>query len=83
MNTKIILEDNGQDFLQFILDDKGKIIETLPFQCDIWNGGYIPVTSPGMVKVGEQCPIHHPPYINFGYLKHKIEKIEIIEIIEN
>ena len=76
MKTKITIEDNGQDFLEFICDENGKIIETLPFQGDIWNGGYIPIVDGSMVKVGENCPIHKPPHIRFGFLTHKIEKIE-------
>lgn len=78
MKTKITLEDNGQDFLEFICDERGKIIETKPFQGSVWNGGFIPLRQPEMVSVGRECPIHHPPHIEFGFLKHKIEKIETI-----
>lgn len=73
MITKITLEDNGQDFLEFVCDDIGKIVETHPFQGSIWDGGYIPLE---ICKVGDLCPIHNPPHIEFGYLKHKIENIE-------
>lgn len=76
MRTKIILEDNGQDFLEFICNEEGIIVETQPFQGGIWNGAYIPIESPDLVKVGEECPIHNPPHIYYGSLKHKIEKIE-------
>ena len=78
MKTKITLEDNGQDFLEFICDEKGEIVETNPFQGGIWNGGYIPIRDQTMVRVGELCPLHKPPNIYFGFLKHKIEKIEQI-----
>lgn len=71
----IHFEDNGQDFLQFIVEDD-IVVEAKPFQTDIWKGAYIPVYN---VNVGEPCPIHHPPHINYGYLKHNVEKIETIE----
>lgn len=76
MSKHIIhFEDNGQDFLQFIVEND-KVVEAKPFQSKIWEGASIPVE---IVIVGERCPIHHPPHINFGYLKHKVEKIEIID----
>lgn len=77
MKTKITLEDNGQDFLEFTCDENGIIVETKPFQGSIWNGANIPLDSPELI-VGEECPIHNPPHINYGYLKHKVEKIETL-----
>ncbi len=73
MKTKITLEDNGQDFLEFICNEEGMIVETYPFQGNIWNGGFIPID---MAKVGEVCPLHKPPHVYYGYLKHKIVKLE-------
>lgn len=72
---KIYLEDNGQDFTEIICDDDGVIIETIPFQTEIWKGGAV---STVMIEVGKELPLHHPPHINFGFLKHKVEKIEQI-----
>lgn len=71
---KIILEDNGQDFLEFIVEND-VIIDVFPFQKEIWKGAYILIE---MVIVGEKCPIHKPPYINFGELKYNVE--ELIDI---
>jgi len=33
----VVLEDHGQDFLEFDIRD-GHIVETRPFQGDVWNG---------------------------------------------
>lgn len=44
-----------------------------PYQGHIWRGAYIPLPE---VRVGERCPIHHPPHINFGYLKYRVERID-------
>lgn len=77
--TKITLEDNGQDFRELYVDKAGYVIDAKPFQCSVWRGAYIPVDNKNMVRVGDQCPIHNPPYITFGWLKHRVEKIEQVE----
>lgn len=74
--TIIHLEDNGQDFTRFVCNEAGVILEALPFQSSIWAGGFIPLD---MVKAGEPCPMHKPPHINFGWIKHNVEQIEIVE----
>lgn len=81
--TKITLEDNGQDFLALFVDKAGKVIDAKPFQGTIWEGAYIPVGDKDLVKVGAECPIHNSPHIMFGFLKHKIEKIEQVDIPVN
>lgn len=74
---KISLEDKGQDFLSLYVDkDTGKVVDAQPFQRDHWRGAIIPITEETMFRVGELCPIHHPPHIVFGFLNYKIEKIE-------
>jgi hypothetical protein len=75
MYTFIELEDNGQDFLTVITDCNGIIVETRPFQSNIWKGATIPIESVGMMKPGQLLPIHNPPHIRYGFLKHKIEKV--------
>lgn len=72
--TTIVLEDNGQDFLEIDCDENGQIVETRPFQTSIWKGGFIPIESE-MLKPGKLCPIHKPPEINYGFLKHRIQKV--------
>lgn len=68
----IHLEDNGEDFLRFIVEDN-RVVKAEPFQSSIWEGAYVPVIQQ---KVGDFLMIHHPPNIVFGFLKHKVEKIE-------
>ncbi|WP_264520363.1 hypothetical protein [Flavobacterium sp. N1994] len=75
MYTFITLEDNGQDFLTVVTDEHGKIVETRPFQTDIWKGGIVPITSLEMMAPGQPMPLHKPPHINYGFLKHRIEKV--------
>lgn len=72
MKRKITIEDNGQDVLWFVTDENDKVVDAGPYQKGVWVGAYMPSD---MLKVGEPCPIHNPPVINFGYLKHKVESI--------
>ena len=78
MKYKVELEDNGQDFLEFITDKNGVILEAKPFLTEIWAGGYIPLK---IQKIGDFCMMHKPPHIITGYLKHRVTNIE--EIKEN
>lgn len=76
--VKITLEDKGQDFTTLYTDDKGVVIDTKPLQAHIWRGAIIPINDLELFDVGQPLPIHHPPHINYGFLKYKIQKIEII-----
>lgn len=75
---KITLEDRGQDFTTFYTDEQGIVTDAQPFQARIWRGAIIPVYDTEMFRVGERLPIHHPPYIEYGFLRHRIQKIEYV-----
>jgi hypothetical protein len=77
MYTIIELEDNGQDFIELITDQDGIIIDAKPFQKEVWVGGIIPIET--MLAVGEELPVHKPPHINYGLLKHKVKSIKQVE----
>lgn len=74
MGTKfsVKLEDKGQDLLEFITDDIGKVLEAKPFHSKLYQGAYIPIKWQG---IGDTCMIHHPPHFLFGSLKYKVESI--------
>ncbi|MEN5306946.1 hypothetical protein ABE425_05480 [Chryseobacterium cucumeris] len=76
MNTVITIEDKGQDFTKIVCDSKGVIIETLPFQSDIWKNGIIPINDKDMMKIGQPCPLHKPPHFIYGFLNYNIVKVE-------
>lgn len=38
MNTVLTFDDQGQDFLRWVLDECGIVIGCEPFQESIWNG---------------------------------------------
>lgn len=73
---KIILEDKGQDLLAFITNENGQIEREEPLNRGLYTGGYIPIK--GIQELNKPCMIHHPPRINYGFLKYKVEKIEEI-----
>ena len=67
--TKITLEDKGQDCLELFVDSNGVVIDTHPFQASIWAGAVVPIGVAGMVEVGVECPIHHPPHYRIWVLE--------------
>lgn len=75
---KITLEDRGQDFTTLYTDEQGIVTDVQPFQAHIWRGAIIPVYDTEMFRVGERLPIHHPPHIEYGFLRYKIQKIEYL-----
>ena len=82
MKTKVTLVNSGQDFQLFICDETGKIIEVQPEPVpelpNIWLGSYLPVNNSELMKEGNQCAIRKEHSSSYGYLRHKIEKIETI-----
>lgn len=51
---KITFEDEGQDFLEWFIDKDGYVLDSKPFQRNIWAGKS---TSPDFVQVGDLLPI--------------------------
>lgn len=80
MKTKVTLVNSGQDFLSFICDEGGKILNVLPEPAlpSIWLGSYLPINDTKLMQEGLPCPIRKAYSSSYGYLSHKIEKIEII-----
>lgn len=76
--TKVTLVNSGQDFQTFICDDTGKIIEVYPEPeiKSIWLGSFLPVNDSELMQEGNQCAIRKELGNSYGYLRHKIEKIE-------
>jgi hypothetical protein len=69
---KIHFEDCGQDFLWWIIDDEGNVVDCGPFQASVWVGSTVYMDE---LEVGE------PPMFNsrFGddqLLNYSVTKIE-------
>lgn len=73
---EVQLEDLGQDLLSIITDDKGMVLETRPFHTDLYKGALIPIEQQ---VIGEECMIHNPPHIEYGFLKYKVLSITPID----
>lgn len=80
MKTKITLVNSGQDFQSFICDDTGKIIEVHPEPelSSIWLGSYLPIDDTELMQEGKHCVVRKAYSSSYGYLRHKIYKIETI-----
>jgi len=73
-NTKYIIyfEDFGQDFLEWYIDERGYVLDSKPFQRNIWVGKF---TIPETAKVGEKLAIWND---GESYINYPIKKIRII-----
>lgn len=66
----IFFEDNGQDFLEWDIDENGLVIDSRPFQATVWCGLILDI---GSLVIGG-----FPTFNRDGtakYIKHRIEKI--------
>jgi hypothetical protein len=70
----VFFEDNGQDFLEWDINDDGVVVESRPFQNDIWRN-----TVMKTLKEGELPLIitTHSPGV--AQLKHRVVKIALKE----
>lgn len=63
----IVLEDHGQDFLEWDLDKKGEVVDCRPFQGWAWNGTIVhnKTIIPGDIldittKFGKRTTLNYP-----------------------
>ena len=55
--TEILFEDHGQDFIQWVLDENGKVLNSAPFKNWLWRDGFVALES---IKLGEQLIFYKP-----------------------
>jgi len=70
---EIAFEDEGQDFLVWIIDGDGYVLDSRPFQRSIWAGKF---TIPNFVQKGDLLPIWLDKET---YIKHPIKKIKVLK----
>jgi hypothetical protein len=70
----VFFEDNGQDFLEWDINDDGVVLESRPFQSDIWRG-----TVMKTPKEGEYPLIISIHSQGVAQLKHRIVRIALKE----
>jgi len=69
----IFFEDQGQDFLEWDINDKNEVIDSRPYQRRVWVGFKV-----DRVVIGE-CPLFkNPADPDYGWrvLKYEIEAIK-------
>ena len=78
INKELFFEDKGQDFLSFIINKNGKIIDCQPFQSWFWVGKFIYPNC----KIGEypaffgtkESPVHLNSRLNYKIIKIEVKK---------
>jgi len=65
----LVFEDNGQDFLEWDIDDKGVVVASRPFQNSVWKG-----TIVTRIRKGRH-PRIKTRHIGEGTLIHKVIEI--------
>ncbi len=78
IDTKYVIhfEDHGQDFLQWMIGEDGYVLDSQPFQRDVWAGKF---TIPDFIKVGDLLPVWLE---GESYIKYPIKKIEVRNLKE-
>ena len=67
----VVFEDDGQDFLEWDINDKGEVVDCRPFQGDIWIGTIVHNQD---IKPGDHLDITTPEGID-RQLFHAVEKV--------
>lgn len=67
----ITFEDNGQDFLEWDVNEQGIVIDCRPFQKWMWCGCKVDIKS---FNSGSHVNYLHPR-VGAGQIKYRIEKI--------
>lgn len=76
MVTIIHFEDHGQDFLDWIVDDKGTVIDVNPFQLSIWGGNQ--VLGIDTLQTGDQVHYISKHDGKAKYIRYPVERIETV-----
>ncbi len=70
---EVTFEDKGQDFLVWIIDEDGYVLDSQPFQKNIWVGKF---TIPDFVQKGDLLPIWLDEET---HIKYPIKKIKVLK----
>lgn len=75
MKFQLTFEDHGQDFLRWIVDPDGNVLEAQPFQSDLWT--QVQVVGIQAMKPGDTLSFVDP-YGRLRWLKYRVAEIETI-----
>ena len=68
----VFFVDDGQDFLQWDIDDEGKVVDCRPFQGWVWNNTIVHNKD---IKAGDLLDITTPRGTRTT-LNHAVEKVQ-------
>lgn len=74
---RIHFEDDGQDFLSWLVDDQGYVIESEPFQTWVWAG--YQVLALNTVRRGHLLNIKRPSDGEIRVMKHAVLRVQHID----
>lgn len=72
--TEIHFEDNGQDFLFWVINEKGLVVDSQPFQASVWRGFEVDMS---IMEAGKPLVVF-PSYDldNGTVLKHLVKEVK-------
>ena len=78
MLRTIEFEDHGQDFLEWDIDEEGKVVDSRPFQAWAWNGTIVHNKD---IRPGDLLAISSPRmkksehYMKFALLNYPVKSV--------
>jgi hypothetical protein len=80
----IVLEDHGQDFLEWDVDDKGVVVGCRPFQERIWKGTKIINKRPRSgsvlkISIRKDLRVKGSPVVTT--LKYRVESVRRVDFL--
>lgn len=70
----VFFEDDGQDFLEWDISDKGEVVDCRPFQGHVWIGTMVHNKD---IKPGDYLDITMPDSVRRTVI-HAVEKVQEI-----
>ena len=68
----IVFEDDGQDFLEWDVDEKGVVVDCRPFQQNVWNG--TKVVNAATCRAKSKLLFKNPSLAGVQELRHRVKK---------
>lgn len=69
----IMFEDQGQDFLEWDIDESNTVVASRPFQAGVWCGSVVLNERP--LEIGDRLVLRLPHRVEPFHLRYEIEDI--------
>lgn len=78
MATKIRFEDQGQDFLWWVVNDYGRVVNCGPFQASVWIGSIVPDAD--LLKPNDKVEFIPRNSGDVMVLKYRVQSVEVVQL---